>query len=65
LFLGVDSKRELYQRATDVPAGYFQDSKIRIQDSHRVKAYQFKRGLMPFVSSLEKTNGYGFGKARK
>jgi DNA polymerase-3 subunit alpha len=41
---GIDSKRELYKEQLDVPAGYFEEFQIRIQERlpHRVKAYQFK-----------------------
>jgi hypothetical protein len=44
---GIDSKRELYKEQLDVPAGYFEEFQIRIQERlpHRVKAYQFKRGF--------------------
>jgi hypothetical protein len=53
-------RRDYTKEQLDVP-GYF-EFKIRIQEIALIglKHINLKRLLMPFVSSLEKTNGYGF-----
>jgi hypothetical protein len=56
----IDSKREL-QRATGCPwFQEFQNKNPREIALIGLKHINLKRLLMPFVSSLEKTNGYGF-----